>query len=352
MTTTTERRPVAQPPTRRSGRWIDDWRPEDPAFWNATGKKVAWRNLVFSVLCEHIGFSIWVLWSVFVLFLPSGQYGISTVALTAAGQKFLLTSLPAALGSAVRIAVHARRRPLRRSELDGRQCGAAARAHGRQAFYLKPRLLVRHDARAGRDHRSRRRKLRLLDDEHQLVLPAAAQGMGARTERRRREPRRRGGAARRPRRAGHRRRNAPAVPARHLHPADRHRGRWCVPDDGQPQPRPQRQAGDARRLQGPAHLGHVVPLHRHVRFVHRFRLRVRSGAFDPVPHAFLRHEERTVDRRRDAHTDQRCPVPHAPGSRTRRARCTGTSSTTRRSRSSTSPAGSGPSSSTPPPTSR
>ena len=22
-------------PSRRSGRWIDDWRPEDPEFWNA-----------------------------------------------------------------------------------------------------------------------------------------------------------------------------------------------------------------------------------------------------------------------------------------------------------------------------
>src|SRR6266702_3841188 len=103
MTTTTERVAVAAAPKHRTGRWIDDWRPEDPEFWESDGKQVAWRNLVFSVLCEHIGFSIWVLWSVFVLFLPAGQYGISTDAATAAGQKFLLTSLPAGLGSAVRL---------------------------------------------------------------------------------------------------------------------------------------------------------------------------------------------------------------------------------------------------------
>jgi nitrate/nitrite transporter NarK len=103
MTTTAERTAVAAKSAHRTGRWIDDWRPEDLKFWNSTGKKVAWRNLVFSILCEHIGFSIWVLWSVFVLFLPGGQYGISTDAATAAGQKFLLTSLPAGLGSAVRV---------------------------------------------------------------------------------------------------------------------------------------------------------------------------------------------------------------------------------------------------------
>src|SRR5206468_11664708 len=62
-----------------------------------------WRNHVFSGLCDHIVFSIWVLWSVCVLFLPSWQYGISTDVATAAGQKFLLTSLPAGIGSGVRL---------------------------------------------------------------------------------------------------------------------------------------------------------------------------------------------------------------------------------------------------------
>ena len=31
-------------------RWIDTWDPENPAFWEATGKKTARRNLVFSIL--------------------------------------------------------------------------------------------------------------------------------------------------------------------------------------------------------------------------------------------------------------------------------------------------------------
>ncbi|HEX2074508.1 MAG TPA: nitrate/nitrite transporter [Geodermatophilus sp.] len=86
--------PLARP---RRGRWIDDWRPEDPAFWESTGKTVARRNLFFSIFSEHIGFSVWSLWSVLVLFLPEAVYGIDPAG------KFLLTTLPTALGAFVRL---------------------------------------------------------------------------------------------------------------------------------------------------------------------------------------------------------------------------------------------------------
>jgi NNP family nitrate/nitrite transporter-like MFS transporter len=89
MTTT-----VAKP-TRRS-HWIDDWRPEDGRFWESQGRAIARRNLVFSVLSEHIGFSVWSLWSVLVLFLGP-EYGFDPA------QKFLLTALPTLVGSFVRI---------------------------------------------------------------------------------------------------------------------------------------------------------------------------------------------------------------------------------------------------------
>ncbi|MFW3172792.1 nitrate/nitrite transporter [Geodermatophilus sp. CPCC 206100] len=87
--------PVAPP--RAAGRWIDDWRPEDPVFWASTGRTVARRNLFFSVFSEHVGFSIWSLWSVLVLFLPESVYGIDPAG------KFLLTTLPTALGAVVRL---------------------------------------------------------------------------------------------------------------------------------------------------------------------------------------------------------------------------------------------------------
>jgi NNP family nitrate/nitrite transporter-like MFS transporter len=85
----------ASAPSGRS-HWIDDWRPEDETFWEEQGEAIAKRNLIFSILSEHVGFSIWSLWSVFVLFLGP-EYGFD------AGQKFLLTTLPTAVGAFMRV---------------------------------------------------------------------------------------------------------------------------------------------------------------------------------------------------------------------------------------------------------
>ena len=76
--------------------WIDDWRPEDPQFWASGGEQVAKRNLTFSILSEHIGFSVWTMWSVLVLFLGPA-YGF------APEDKFLLTIVPALVGSTLRL---------------------------------------------------------------------------------------------------------------------------------------------------------------------------------------------------------------------------------------------------------
>ena len=79
-----------------AGRWIDQWEPEDESFWQRTGRKIANRNLLFSVLSEHIGFSVWTLWSVLVLFMGP-EYGID-----AAG-KFFLVSVPTLVGAVLRL---------------------------------------------------------------------------------------------------------------------------------------------------------------------------------------------------------------------------------------------------------
>jgi NNP family nitrate/nitrite transporter-like MFS transporter len=89
---------AAAPPARSllGGRWIDHWDPEDEAFWRSTGARIAHRNLWFSILSEHIGFSIWTMWSVLVLFLGP-EYGID------AASKFFLVAVPTLVGSLLRL---------------------------------------------------------------------------------------------------------------------------------------------------------------------------------------------------------------------------------------------------------
>jgi MFS transporter, NNP family, nitrate/nitrite transporter len=88
--------PRAQAPRKAGSRWIDDWDAEDLERWESGGKEIAQRNLIFSILSEHIGFCVWSLWSVFVLFLGK-DYGLTPA------DKFLLTSTPAAVGAGLRL---------------------------------------------------------------------------------------------------------------------------------------------------------------------------------------------------------------------------------------------------------
>jgi NNP family nitrate/nitrite transporter-like MFS transporter len=82
---------------RRAGRWIDDWNPEDAAFWAAGGRRIARRNLVFSIFAEHLGFSIWVLWTIIVINLANAGIMLSVP------EQFWLTALPNLIGSLLRI---------------------------------------------------------------------------------------------------------------------------------------------------------------------------------------------------------------------------------------------------------
>ncbi|MEV0095952.1 nitrate/nitrite transporter [Streptomyces sp. NPDC050738] len=79
-----------------SGRWIEQWDPEDETFWKGGGEKIARRNLLLSVLSEHIGFSIWTLWSVMVLFMGP-KYGVDPAG------KFFLISMATLVGAIARV---------------------------------------------------------------------------------------------------------------------------------------------------------------------------------------------------------------------------------------------------------
>lgn len=83
-------------PHRRTGRWIDDWTPEDPAFWEGGGRTIARRNLIWSIFAEHLGFSVWLIWSVSAAMLGS-QFGYSPQEL------FLLVAAPNLVGALIRV---------------------------------------------------------------------------------------------------------------------------------------------------------------------------------------------------------------------------------------------------------
>jgi MFS transporter, NNP family, nitrate/nitrite transporter len=79
------------------GRWIDRWEPENAEFWEATGKRIAHKNLIFSIFAEHIGFSIWVLWTIIVINLGNAGIALSVP------EMFWLTAVPNLIGSTLRI---------------------------------------------------------------------------------------------------------------------------------------------------------------------------------------------------------------------------------------------------------
>ena len=76
---------------------IENWDPEDTTQWENGGRRIAMRNLGWSVFAEHVGFSIWTLFAVLVLFMPEDVYGLD------APDKFLVSAVVTLTGAVLRI---------------------------------------------------------------------------------------------------------------------------------------------------------------------------------------------------------------------------------------------------------
>ena len=76
---------------------IEHWDPEDTAQWESGGRRTAMRNLYWSVFAEHVGFSMWTLFAVMVLFMPQDVYGLD------APDKFLVSAVVTLTGAFLRI---------------------------------------------------------------------------------------------------------------------------------------------------------------------------------------------------------------------------------------------------------
>jgi NNP family nitrate/nitrite transporter-like MFS transporter len=83
--------------TEKKSRLLQDWRPEEPAFWAESGHKVASRNLWISVPSLLLGFCVWMLFSLVSVNLNKVGFNFTT------DQLFMLTAIPSVSGAILRV---------------------------------------------------------------------------------------------------------------------------------------------------------------------------------------------------------------------------------------------------------
>ncbi len=76
---------------------ITDWRPEDPTFWQHTGKRVAWRTLTITTASLVLSFASWFVMSAVVVRLPGIGFKFTDA------QLFWLTAMPGLAGGSLRL---------------------------------------------------------------------------------------------------------------------------------------------------------------------------------------------------------------------------------------------------------
>ncbi len=166
----------------RDSTWISDWNPEDEKFWEAEGKTVARRNLIWSIVAEHLGFSIWLIWSIVATKLPQAGFHYTT------DQLFQLVALPGLIGSLMRFPY-----TFAVPNFGGRNWTmfSAACCSSRRSRWPISSTPAGHavlaDAGGGRDGRARRRQFRLQHGQHLVLLSRPDEGLGARAQRGRRQ---------------------------------------------------------------------------------------------------------------------------------------------------------------------
>ncbi|MEI6299945.1 MAG: antiporter [Betaproteobacteria bacterium] len=89
--------PGGRPAATKSGADIADWRPEDEAFWESTGKRVAYRNLWISVPALLCGFAVWGMWGIVTVQMLNLGFPFTQAEL------FTLTAIAGISGATMRI---------------------------------------------------------------------------------------------------------------------------------------------------------------------------------------------------------------------------------------------------------
>jgi MFS transporter, NNP family, nitrate/nitrite transporter len=88
---------LSNAPARAGSSDIADWRPEDEAFWESTGKKIAYRNLWISVPALLCGFAVWGMWGIITVQMLNLGFPFTQAEL------FTLTAIAGISGATMRI---------------------------------------------------------------------------------------------------------------------------------------------------------------------------------------------------------------------------------------------------------
>ena len=173
------------PMSKRDTTWISEWNPEDEKFWNSKGKSIARRNLIWSIVAEHLGFSVWLIWSIVATKLPQAGFHYTT------DQLFQLVALPGLIGSLMRFPY-----TFAVTTFGGRNWTIFSAAVlfiptiALAYFVTQPDTPFWDDAAGGGDGRPRRRQFRLEHGQYLFLLSGPHEGLGARLECGRRQYRR------------------------------------------------------------------------------------------------------------------------------------------------------------------
>jgi len=76
--------------------WISDWNPENETFWNSKGQSHRPPHLIWSIVAEHIGFSVWLIWRHRRHQIAAAGFHYTT------DQLFQLVAIPGLIGSLMR----------------------------------------------------------------------------------------------------------------------------------------------------------------------------------------------------------------------------------------------------------
>jgi NNP family nitrate/nitrite transporter-like MFS transporter len=88
---------MTQANTSQRGADVQEWQPEDASFWESTGKRIAYRNLLLSVPALLCGFAVWGMWGIITVQMLNLGFPFTQAEL------FTLTAIAGISGATMRI---------------------------------------------------------------------------------------------------------------------------------------------------------------------------------------------------------------------------------------------------------